>query len=128
MLGGVKIENLKIYYFKILDSTNNKAKELDALEKEYIIYTDNQTSGRGQFDRKWISGKGLTFSLVVKKENNKYSSIVPKAIIKYLKTKGIIAKIKPPNDIYYKNSIYTIYYNNEKIILEMGQICLNSFN
>lgn len=97
------MKDIKIYYFDTLDSTNNKAKEIETGEKEYIVYTDNQTNGRGQYDRKWTSEKGLTFSLVVKKENNDYSSIVPKAIIEYLKDKNIIATIKHPNDIYYKD-------------------------
>ena len=96
------MKDIKIYYFDTLDSTNNKAKEIETGEKEYIVYTDNQTNGRGQYDRKWTSEKGLTFSLVVKKENNDYSSIVPKAIIEYLKDKGFNAIIKHPNDIYYK--------------------------
>ncbi len=97
------MKDIKIYYFDTLDSTNNKAKEIETGEKEYIVYTDNQTNGRGQYDRKWISEKGLTFSLVIKKENTNYSSIVPKAIIEYLKDKGFDAIIKYPNDIYYKD-------------------------
>lgn len=122
------MKGIKIYYFETLDSTNNKAKEIETGEKEYIIYTDNQTNGRGQYDRKWISKNGLTFSLVVKKENNDYSSIVPKAIIEYLKYNGFCATIKYPNDIYYKDKklggilIENIYKENkyDKTIIGIG--------
>ena len=122
------MKDIKIYYFDTLDSTNNKAKELKIREKEYIIYTNNQTNGRGQYDRKWISKNGITFSLVVKKENNDYSSIVPKAIIDYLKDKCFNATIKYPNDIYYKDKklggilIENIYKENkyDKTIIGIG--------
>ena len=91
-----------MYYFEELDSTNNKAKEFETEDEQYIIYTNKQTSGRGQYDRKWVSENGLTFSIVLKKENENYASIVSAAIIKYLEKKGIEANIKYPNDIYYK--------------------------
>lgn len=128
MLGGRQIENIKIYYYKTLDSTNNKAKELRTKEKSYIIYTDNQTNGRGQYNRKWLSRNGLTFSIVIKKENQEYSKIIPVAIIKYLKENGIEATIKYPNDIYYKNRklggilIENIYNENlyDKTIIGIG--------
>ncbi|MBR6033754.1 MAG: biotin--[Clostridia bacterium] len=119
---------IKIYYFETLDSTNNKAKELNAPENEYVIYTKKQTKGRGQYDRIWISKTGLTFSIVTKKENANYSSIVPNAIIDYLYEKGIEATIKYPNDIYYQNKklggilIENIYHDNlyNKTIIGIG--------
>jgi len=128
MLGGIKIENIKMYYYESLDSTNNKAKEIETEEKQYIVYTNNQTNGRGQYDRKWISEKGLTFSLVIKKENQEYSKIVPIAIIDYLKDKCFNATIKYPNDIYYKDKklggilIENIYKENkyDKTIIGIG--------
>ena len=124
------IENIKIYYFETLDSTNNKAKEIETEEKQYIVYTNNQTNGRGQYDRKWISENGLTFSLVVKKENNDYSSIVPKAIIEYLKYNGFCATIKYPNDIYYKDKklggiLIENIYKEDKYIKTVIGIGLN---
>lgn len=111
-----------------MDSTNDKAKEMETEEKEYIIYTDNQTNGRGQYDRKWISDKGLTFSIVVKKENPEYSTIVPNAIVKYLKENNIETQIKYPNDIYYNGKklggilVENIYKENryDKTIIGIG--------
>lgn len=55
-------------YFKELKSTNTYLKKLPAEEVEQgmICFTDNQTGGRGQYERKWESeeGQNLTFSLV----------------------------------------------------------------
>ena len=128
IIGVIKIEDIKMYYFKKLDSTNNKAKELEKEDEQFIVYTNNQTNGRGQFDRKWISENGLTFSIVLKKENSNYSKIVPEAIIDYLKNKGFEAIIKYPNDIYYKGKklggilIENIYNENKyhKTIIGIG--------
>lgn len=111
-----------------MESTNNKAKELVVPENEYIIYTKNQTGGRGQYDRKWISNKGITFSIVLKEENEEYYKIVPNAIINYLKEKNIDAEIKLQNDIFYNGKklggilIENIYQENkyDKTIIGIG--------
>ena len=97
------MEGIKIYSFDTLNSTNNKAKSFNSAENEYVIYTKNQTNGRGQYDRRWISRSGLTFSIALKKENINYSTLVPVAIQKFFKEKGIEVTIKFPNDIYYQN-------------------------
>ncbi len=119
---------IKIYEFESVDSTNNKAKEASFAEDSYIIYTKNQTNGRGQYNRKWISKKGLTFSVVMKKEIKDAFAIVPKAIIKFLNDIGFEAEIKQPNDIYYCGKklcgilIETIYkeFKIDKTIIGIG--------
>ena len=123
-----KMEDIKIYYFDTLESTNDKAKEFECEEDNYIIYTKNQTNGRGQYDRRWISKNGLTFSIVLKELDNELYKIVPQAIVQYLKSKGIDANIKLPNDIYYKGKklggilIENIFKDNqyEKTIIGIG--------
>jgi BirA family transcriptional regulator, biotin operon repressor / biotin---[acetyl-CoA-carboxylase] ligase len=60
----------KIYAFDRIDSTNKKARDLlqkGAAEGTMVI-ADEQTDGRGRFDRRWISekGKNLTFSLILR--------------------------------------------------------------
>jgi len=97
------MDRVKKYYFETLESTNDKAKEFNPLETEFIIYTNNQTKGRGQYDRVWLSNTGLTFSIILAKNNDMYNIIVPLAILQYLKKFNIDAKIKIPNDIYLKN-------------------------
>lgn len=91
---------IKKYYFEVLDSTNDKAKRFNAKEKDYVIYTNKQLNGRGQYDRKWVSNTGLTFSIILDEYNELYSKIVPIAILKYFEKKKIKTKIKTPNDIY----------------------------
>ncbi|MBQ2409380.1 MAG: biotin--[Bacilli bacterium] len=97
------MDRVKKYYFETLESTNDKAKEFNPSESEFVVYTNNQTKGRGQYDRIWLSNTGLTFSIILAKNNDMYNIIVPLAIIQYLKQMNIIARIKMPNDIYLKN-------------------------
>jgi len=122
------MDGIKLYYFDKLKSTNDKAKEVDYPENKYIIYTSCQTDGRGQNDHKWISKNGITFSIVIKAKIKDASMLAPEAIIKYLKSKGIDAKIKYPNDIYYNGKklggilTETIYKENffDKTIIGIG--------
>lgn len=55
----------KIIYLEEVSSTNSYAREINA-EGDTMIITDNQSSGKGRFDRVWTSaaGKDLTFTLV----------------------------------------------------------------
>ncbi|SMO66938.1 biotin--[acetyl-CoA-carboxylase] ligase [Fodinibius sediminis] len=60
-------------YFSSLPSTNTYLKELDAGEitQGTIVVTDEQFSGRGQYDRTWTSepGQNLTFSMAFKPQS-----------------------------------------------------------
>jgi BirA family biotin operon repressor/biotin-[acetyl-CoA-carboxylase] ligase len=60
----------KIYSFDSIDSTNTYAKSLaQAGEPEgAIVIAEEQSSGRGRFDRKWHSSpeKNLTFSILLR--------------------------------------------------------------
>jgi len=120
------MERIKKYYFDRLESTNNKAKEFNPPESEFVIYTNNQTKGRGQYDRVWQSNTGLTFSIILNESNDLYNIIVPLAIIQYLKKMNINAKIKIPNDIYLNNKklggilIENIYLENRFIKSVIG--------
>lgn len=57
-----------VQYFEELESTSSYARELPVREIAHGMFciTDNQTKGRGQYDRRWESepGQNLTFSLV----------------------------------------------------------------
>lgn len=55
-----KSNNLKTNYYKSIDSTNSLAKksafEQEELENEIVVYfTEEQTQGRGRFDRTWTN-------------------------------------------------------------------------
>lgn len=120
------MEIIKKYYFDTLESTNNKAKQFSSQESEFVIYTNNQTKGRGQYDRVWLSNTGLTFSIVSTENNDLYNIIVPLAILQYLKTMNIVVKIKSPNDIYLNNKklggilIENIYLENKFVKSVIG--------
>lgn len=107
--------SLEIVYLDSVDSTNDYAKRNIARfnKKETLIITDNQTSGRGRFDRKWIStkGKDLTFTFIIH-PNVDIGKFYHFTIISALSVFDSIIpllnenqlgrlKIKWPNDIYY---------------------------
>lgn len=103
---------MKQIHFESIDSTNiylkNNYKNLDNLT---FISADEQTSGKGRSNRKWISekGKNLMFSLLIKDEkliNNFKSLSISSAytIIKVLEEYGLKdLSIKWPNDVYVKD-------------------------
>ena len=101
-----------------VDSTQSYCKQLDKtkfLEEFTVIYTTNQTSGRGQQKHKWESekNKNISFTLLLRptflKVQQQYmiTKIISLSIVdclqKYVNTE---IKIKWPNDIYInKNKI-----------------------
>ncbi|WP_394352637.1 biotin operon repressor, partial [Candidatus Nitrosotalea sp. FS] len=50
----------KIYYFEMIDSTQNFALELAKRPHENgsLVIADRQTQGRGRLNRKWVSPRG----------------------------------------------------------------------
>ena len=108
------MSNFKIIKLNATTSTN------DYLKKRYksgkvldgdLVWTENQTSGRGQLNKKWISEpfKSLTFS-VYKQFNGllikpfKFNAVVCLGIIYALKKLNIPGlSIKWPNDILSEN-------------------------
>lgn len=102
-------KNLTINWFDTTDSTNAQAfREIETAPEGSVWIADFQTAGRGQRGNKWesVKGKNLTFTtlfrpvfLPVSKQFS-ISQIVALGVCKYLKDKGVDAKIKWPNDIY----------------------------
>lgn len=72
-----------------------------------VILTDNQTRGRGQYERSWSSepGQNLTFSMVFKPQtSNGFHTLTlacALAVIEQVKSidEGLCIKIKWPNDV-----------------------------
>lgn len=90
-------------------STNSYALEfLPSLDDKTVVFSTNQTSGRGRYDRKWICDdtENLYMSIVLKPEK-KYDYPYPNltqylsvSVCKVLeKNFGIHSNIKWPNDI-----------------------------
>lgn len=115
-----------IRFYKTIDSTNtealrllNEVGELNSLDKKKelggktVFYARTQTAGRGQRGNKWhsVPGENLTFSLALRfgldnvpslKATDQYilNQIMALAVTDYLRTIGLEAMIKWPNDIY----------------------------
>ena len=99
----------KIYHFKLLASTQDKAKEFAKKGfNNVVIVSDIQTKGRGRFNRKWYSGKeGLWMSILAKPKNTENLQYITfAAAISVVKSINILTKIntkiKWPNDVHYK--------------------------
>jgi BirA family transcriptional regulator, biotin operon repressor / biotin---[acetyl-CoA-carboxylase] ligase len=130
----------KIIYTETTESTNTFLKEND-FEDKTILYTFNQTKGRGRENRNWInfSNKDLALSIglkpqVVFQQNVWYISLISLSLIdvfKKLKIKN--SWIKWPNDVYIENKKIagilseSIWKNNSlsKFIIGIG-ININS--
>jgi len=99
----------KLYHFKSLTSTQDKAKELaNKGLSNVVIVADAQTKGRGRFKRKWHSGKdGLYMSILLKpKDISKLQYLTFAASVAVIssikKTAKLNTNIKWPNDVHYK--------------------------
>lgn len=107
-----KLFGKRIYYFDVLDSTQNFAIELASkkIENGAMVISEKQTHGRGRSDRKWISPNGgIWLSLVLHPEFEiSVSTLFPLitslalaiTIEKILKIKP---KLKWPNDVTINN-------------------------
>ncbi len=98
----------KIYYFDVLESTQNFANEIARKKENFgaIVIAESQTSGKGRQGRDWISPKGgIWLSIILEPEFDLYKiTLIPFAVaialaISIEKTLGIQTKLKWPNDI-----------------------------
>ena len=97
----------KIYFYKNIDSTNNKCFKLKD-KNNFIVIADKQTRGRGRYDRNWHSpaGKNLYFSLLIHKpvlDYNEICILTSAAVLEVLEKYDPDICLKWPNDIIYKN-------------------------
>lgn len=102
----------KIYYFDIIDSTQNFALKLASrpYENGSVVVARRQTHGRGRQNRKWISPSGGIWLSILLRPNFEVSHVsmfpmlvslaLGKAIEKVL---GLRPKLKWPNDLTLKN-------------------------
>lgn len=105
---------MQIKYIKKtnLNSTNSYSADLlkNGINELTVVYTNFQTEGRGLKKNAWYSddNKNLLLSIVdfseIKIEKHFcLNMIISLAICDYLNLKGVLAKIKWPNDIYVEN-------------------------
>lgn len=97
-----------------VDSTNNyiaKLVDKDNLTHGTAVVAWDQTQGRGRFKRKWevVGGLNLTFSYllypsqITPNNHQLLSKMAAVAICEWLKTIGLLPKIKLPNDVLIKH-------------------------
>lgn len=100
---------MRVLRLESADSTNTWVAENEgSLTSPSLVYAVTQRAGRGQRGNSWESepGKNITASLIFHPENFpacsqfQISEAVALALIDYLKSKGVDAKVKWPNDIY----------------------------
>jgi BirA family biotin operon repressor/biotin-[acetyl-CoA-carboxylase] ligase len=123
---------LKLLKFKSVKSTNDKAIKFIQTGKysSGIIFSENQTKGKGTMGKKWISKKGNIFiSIFFKVKFTKIKIhnflIINAKIIKKILQPYILntIKIKKPNDLLIKGKKIcgilqeVIEYNNEKFLV-----------
>ncbi len=97
----------KVVYLEKVLSTNSYLKEGDHFDKT-LVYTFDQTNGRGRENRKWLNFKGRNLALSVLFRPNKkvlnflwYIAINSLALVDLLERYGLKGSyIKWPNDIY----------------------------
>ena len=99
---------MNLFYIEEVDSTNKYAKEhIQDLSDKTVVYTFNQTSGRGRLDRKWAYlGKDNIYASIVLKPSEEmkevYSNLTQYLCLVLAQTfeeYEVIPKIKWPNDI-----------------------------
>lgn len=95
-----------IIYFEEIESTNDIAKRLASKSKEgTVIIAEMQTKGKGRGNREWISPRGGVWMSVILKPKIPPSSlpilsiIFGLAVCKVIRSFGLNAKIKWPNDV-----------------------------
>lgn len=98
----------RFWYFQTLESTNRYLQDLPAnrLSQGLICLTDNQTVGKGQFGRKWLSdaNDNLTFTIVLKPARNFGLQLISLAVMYALKKSldsmfPMDCQVKWPNDL-----------------------------
>lgn len=101
-----------IKFFDEVDSTNSELLNNDYKDKT-LIYTFNQTKGRGRFERNWITFKEKAIALSVLFNNNSkiklnehffITAILATSLVEVLDEYYFIKSwIKWPNDVYIKD-------------------------
>lgn len=89
-------------------STNSDAKEYAKSMDEGLVIALSQTSGRGRFERSFVSrsGLGAYFSYFFTAENENYvdsACVAALGVVGVLSALGLDAKIKWPNDVLVNN-------------------------
>ena len=127
--------NFQCYFFESIDSTNSYLASTKYSTKPQICITREQTKGKGQHGRNWVSQKDGSIIFSMRKSFNEgmnlngLSLIAGMAIIKSIEAECKLSglKIKWPNDIYYGDKKLagilmenTHYKSNQLVLIGVG--------
>ena len=127
--------NFECYFFESIDSTNSYLASSKYSTKPQICITREQTKGKGQHGRNWVSQKDGSIIFSMRKSFNEgmnlngLSLIAGMAIIKSIEAECQLSglKIKWPNDIYYGDKKLagilmenTHYKSNQLVLIGVG--------
>ena len=127
--------NFECYFFESIDSTNSYLASTKYSTKPQICITREQTKGKGQHGRNWVSQKDGSIIFSMRKSFNEgmnlngLSLIAGMAIIKSIEAECQLSglKIKWPNDIYYGDKKLagilmenTHYKSNQLLLVGVG--------
>ena len=97
---------MKLITFDTINSTNTWALEnFENLDDETVVIANQQTNGRGRFDRVWVSGdyENIYMSIVLKPMKKDFlvnlTQYLCLAVTKVLKNYDVKSEIKWPNDV-----------------------------
>ena len=128
-------DNFDCYFFDSIDSTNSYLARTKYSTKPQICITREQTKGKGQHGRNWVSQKDGSIIFSMRKSFNEgmnlngLSLIAGMAIIKSIEAECQLSglKIKWPNDIYYGDKKLagilmenTHYKSNQLVLIGVG--------
>jgi len=128
-------DDLECHFFDTISSTNHFLNNSPTSKKNQLCVTREQTQGKGQYGRQWLSQKdgSILFSIrqnFAQEANlNGFSLVVGLEIIKVLEEECLVEgfKIKWPNDIYFKGKKIAgillenqIQLDNQFVIIGVG--------
>ncbi len=94
-----------ILYFETLDSTQTYLKKhFETLDDKTVVVTEQQTAGRGRFDRQWISQPGgLYFSVLLKPTKTDFlanlTQLMALSVCQAAEKYALQPNLKWPNDV-----------------------------
>ncbi len=94
-----------ILYFETLDSTQTYLKNnFEKLDDKTVVVTEEQTAGRGRFDRHWISQPGgLYFSILLKPTQTDFlanlTQLMALSVCQAAEKYALQPNLKWPNDV-----------------------------
>jgi len=98
-----------LYFYKRVDSTNDRAQALaqEGAAHGTLVVADEQTAGRGRFQRSWYTPprSALALSLILRPEDislvalARLNMLGALTVVESLGAIGLVARIKWPNDV-----------------------------